>query len=177
MQTAQREPAHSARHWSEQQEAIFRWFASGSGNLVVKARAGTGKTTTAIEATSRAPERRILLAAFNKKIAVELAGRITNPACVAKTLHALGFGFIRAQRSQLRVDNAQGYVNAAEVCKAAPDDLIGDVAKLAARVKATSCPTGSTPARRPTANTSPSLAQRASSSGSRARRRIDARSN
>ena len=58
--------------WSEQQESIFGWFREGEGNLVVRARAGTGKTTTIIEAITYAPEEKILLAAFNRKIADEL---------------------------------------------------------------------------------------------------------
>lgn len=83
----------SARVWSNQQNAIFRWFESGgNGNLVVKARAGTGKTTTIIEAVKRAPEKTILLAAFNKRIAEELTARIGDcPHIEAKTLHAIGF--------------------------------------------------------------------------------------
>jgi len=51
-----------------EQGKIFIWFESGSGNLIVRARAGTGKTTTIIEGAQRAPEDWILLAAFNKAI-------------------------------------------------------------------------------------------------------------
>lgn len=39
--------------WSTQQKDIFDFFADGRGNLVVRARAGTGKTTTIIEAVRR----------------------------------------------------------------------------------------------------------------------------
>lgn len=81
--------------WSPEQDAIFDWFESGSGNLVVRARAGTGKTTTLIEGVNRAPERRILMTAFNKSIAEELESRIENRNVRARTLHSLGFGFIR----------------------------------------------------------------------------------
>lgn len=72
--------------WSDQQESIFEWFQSGRGNLVVRARAGTGKTTTIIEGIKRARERNILLAAFNKSI--ELAAKLGS-AGRAKTLHGL----------------------------------------------------------------------------------------
>ena len=58
--------------WSAQQLAIFDWFKNGRGNLVVKALAGTGKTSTSVHAVSLAPERRVLMCAFNKRIAVEL---------------------------------------------------------------------------------------------------------
>lgn len=80
----------SERIWSDQQSRVFDWFATGTGNLIVRARAGTGKTTTIIEAINHAPEDRIILCAFNKRIAVELANRMGNPAAEAKTLHAIG---------------------------------------------------------------------------------------
>jgi hypothetical protein len=83
-----------AREWSGQQTAIFDWFENGEGNLVVRARAGTGKTTTILEAITYAPEQTILLAAFNKKIAEELKSKLKNPRAEAKTLHSLGFGFV-----------------------------------------------------------------------------------
>jgi len=68
------------RVWSAQQEAIFGWFGSAGGNLVVRARAGTGKTTTILEGIGRAPEGKILLCAFNKRIAEELQTKVRNPA-------------------------------------------------------------------------------------------------
>lgn len=80
--------------WSEQQQRIFDWFTVGKGNMVIRARAGTGKTTTIIEAITHAPEQQILLGAFNKKIASELQSRLKNPKAMAKTFHALGYGII-----------------------------------------------------------------------------------
>lgn len=111
------------RNWSTQQEAIFDWFANPAPltatlgeriyeagrparerrNLVVRARAGTGKTTTIIEGVNRAPEQKILLCAFNKRIADELTTRITNPNAQAKTLHAIGFGIVVRYWEGLRV--------------------------------------------------------------------------
>lgn len=91
--------------WSSQQNTIFEWFANPTAdarNLIVRARAGTGKTTTIIEGISRAPEDKILLAAFNKSIAKELSARVSNNADV-KTLHALGFALIR-KNWNVRVD-------------------------------------------------------------------------
>ena len=60
-----------ARQWAEQQQAIFNWFEcpaeydTGYDNLIVRARAGTGKTTTILEGVERSPEQRIVLCAFN----------------------------------------------------------------------------------------------------------------
>src|SRR3990172_3993029 len=60
------------RTWSNQQLAIFDWFRNGTGHLVVRARAGTGKTTTILEGLNHAQESKAVLVAFNKKIATEL---------------------------------------------------------------------------------------------------------
>ena len=57
------------RVWSEQQQAIFRAFRQPAGHVLVRARAGCAKTTTSLEGVKQAPERRILVAAFNKLIA------------------------------------------------------------------------------------------------------------
>lgn len=119
--------------WSEEQEAIFAWFTNTSpGNCVVRARAGTGKTTTIIEGISRAPEESILLAAFNKTIAEELQSRLTNPRAEAKTLHALGFSFLRRHWSKVRVDaNSRPWDLARAACgPKTPDPIVGIVKEL-----------------------------------------------
>jgi superfamily I DNA/RNA helicase len=90
--------------WSEEQEAIFDWFVKSRGNLIVRARAGTGKTTTILEAALRAPEKAILLAAFNKNIADELKARIPVRHIEAKTLHGLGYKFVMQNVKDVRVD-------------------------------------------------------------------------
>ena len=94
----------SGREWSLQQKAIFEAFRSAQGHVLVRARAGTGKTTTILEALQYAPEHKILLAAFNKQIADELQTRVSDARVTAKTLHALGMGYIRAQVDSVRVD-------------------------------------------------------------------------
>ena len=101
----------TSRVWSDQQQSIFDWFEKKAGNvgfpcnpnLIVRARAGCGKTTTIIEGVNRAPEDFILVCAFNKRSAEELSTRITNPSCEAKTLHSLGFTAIRRQWSRISV--------------------------------------------------------------------------
>jgi DNA helicase-2/ATP-dependent DNA helicase PcrA len=130
--TLEQAPAPT-RAWSAQQRAIFDWFATGSGHLVVRARAGTGKTTTIIEAISHAPERNILLAAFNKRIAEELQHRLTNPNAQAKTLHAIGFACVRRYWEGLSIahGNDRAFALADAVCGSqAPDVIKRLVAKL-----------------------------------------------
>ena len=118
--------------WSPQQEAIFDWFATphadGSNkNLVVTARAGTGKTTTICEGINRAPEQRIILTAFNKKIADELQKKLANPAGRATTLHSLGFGCVVKFWERIRVEEKRGLradALTARVCGATAPDAI-----------------------------------------------------
>lgn len=81
---------------TEYQRAIGSWFKGGAGrNLVVDAVAGGTKTSTILWAIEFAPEKRILLAAFNKRIQQELADRLTNPNAEARTIHSLGYRAIR----------------------------------------------------------------------------------
>lgn len=124
------------RQWSEQQQAIFGMFKSGKGNVVVRARAGTGKTTTILEGISYAPEEKILLAAFNKKIAEELKLKLRNPKAEAKTLHSIGFGFVLRNWSGVQLDDDRGERLARQALgPQAPDMMVNLVKRLAAKGK------------------------------------------
>jgi AAA domain/UvrD-like helicase C-terminal domain len=81
--------------WSSEQQAIFSWFKSGKGNLVVEAFAGTGKTSTIKEAFRHAPEGKILYAVFNKRNQKEAQEKITDARVQVRTLHSLGYYFIK----------------------------------------------------------------------------------
>ena len=72
------------RTWSPYQTAIFSFVETGTGNAVIEAVAGSGKTTTIVEAVRRSGGDHIFLA-FNKSIAGELQSRGVN----AKTFHGL----------------------------------------------------------------------------------------
>lgn len=132
------------RIWSEQQKSIFWWFSAGAkfvecakqvdprGNLVVRARAGTGKTTTMIEAINYAPEEKILMAAFNKKIAEELKSKLRNPRAEAKTLHSIGCAFVYRNWQGCQLDEERGERLARRSLPAgAPDGVVNLVKKLA----------------------------------------------
>jgi len=128
------------RVWSEFQEAIFEEFATGSKNIQVIARAGTGKTTTIVKAVEFAPEASILVAAFSKSIEVELSKRIVHLGgrVVAKTLHAIGFGCIRRFWPDIKVgqgtDRVDDLVNRA--CgNSAPDTIKKLVGKLCTKAR------------------------------------------
>lgn len=125
-----------SKKWSGQQEEIFSWFKTGKGHAVVRARAGTGKTTTAIEAVKHAPEGKILFCAFNKKNAVELDNRITTDNCEAKTFHSLGFAFIRRQWNTVRPDDDVEFDRARKAAGVyAPDEMVKLIRQVMGKVK------------------------------------------
>lgn len=133
------EPAPSdGRLWSIYQRAIFADVAEGEGHLFVRARAGTGKTTTIVEALRHVPAgKSSLLVAFNKSIATELERRAPQGVQV-RTLHSFGFAALRnAFRTRLedgKVDRiARGLFSETSL----RGGVLGNLAKLVSRAKAT----------------------------------------
>lgn len=105
-QEPQTEVAHSGEvvqavidstvNWSDEQLNIFTFFRIGTGNAVIGARAGTGKSTTIKQGFTVAPESEMLYAVFNKKNQKEALEKITDPRVDVRTLHSLGFLYISA---------------------------------------------------------------------------------
>lgn len=83
---------------SAYQQKIFDFVQHGTGNAVVRARAGSAKTTTMVAAMKLIPRtERCLFIAFNKSIVEELSKKLegyTN--CTVKTVHSLGFSVVAA---------------------------------------------------------------------------------
>lgn len=77
----------ASRNWSQYQINIFNFVATGTGNAIVEAVAGSGKSTTIVEAMKLAEGQTIFLA-FNKAIADELKRKGVN----GRTFHSLVFG-------------------------------------------------------------------------------------
>ncbi len=131
----------TGRVWAKQQTDIFDFFRDGRGNMVTVALAGTGKTTTIIEAVKFVSrDQKILLAAFNTRIKEELAQRSTLPNVEVKSLHGLGFAFIRnARKGQKVVVDKYGDVDKerarAAAGKDAPDTIVTMVRQLAGYLK------------------------------------------
>ena len=73
---------------SAYQQAIFDWIIEGRGDAIVNAVAGSGKTTTLIQASQRLKTSRALFAAFNTHIAKTLSDRIPTMTC--RTIHSVG---------------------------------------------------------------------------------------
>lgn len=120
---------------STEQTAILNWFEHGQGNLVVVARAGTGKTYTMLKGVDRAPEGRILLTAFNKVNAAELDKKLSNPNAEAMTLHSLGYRFVRRQWGSTTPDNNKMKDLLRCVEPGAPDEIVDLGVKLASKIK------------------------------------------
>ena len=76
-----------SNNWTEQQQNIFTEIENGESSVFIYAGAGTGKTTTIVEAANRANANRMAFLAFNKDIATELDDRL--PACSCKDVSRL----------------------------------------------------------------------------------------
>jgi DNA helicase-2/ATP-dependent DNA helicase PcrA len=77
--------------WSQYQKDIFSAIESTEDSLIIEAVAGSGKTTTIVEAINHVPrDKSVVFLAFNKSIADELKRRVTAPNASCKTLHSLG---------------------------------------------------------------------------------------
>ena len=108
--------------FSPEQLAIFAHFESGAGNLVIEAFAGTGKTTTIKAAFEHAPEARILYAVFNKRNQKEAEEKITDHRVEVKTLHSLGFAFIKRVWRNAKPDDEVETDRAIKECPAFTSD-------------------------------------------------------
>lgn len=79
---------------SPQQDAFWQEVLSGKTHLILKARAGSGKTFTITYILSLVQNMKIAFMAFNKHIADELKSRVPDNV-LASTLHSFGFAQIR----------------------------------------------------------------------------------
>jgi DNA helicase-2/ATP-dependent DNA helicase PcrA len=92
------------KNWTKYQLAIFNNVATGTGHTVVSAVAGSGKTTTIVEALTHIPSGcTTLFVAFNKSIANELDKRAPRGVEVS-TLHSYGLKTITRAFGRLRID-------------------------------------------------------------------------
>jgi len=78
---------------SPYQQSIFDWIRTGSGDGIVNAVAGSGKTTTLVQAAHLLTTD-ALFVAFNKHIAEALAAKLAGTRMVAKTIHSVGYGMV-----------------------------------------------------------------------------------
>ena len=94
---------------SSYQKAILNFIDNKNGNLLVDAKAGSGKTSTLCLIADKIinQDKKCLFLAFNKSIVQELQSRIISDNVQIKTLHSLGLTFLR---SYLYKKHAENYI-------------------------------------------------------------------
>lgn len=111
-----RQGTDSKREWSKYQLAIFANFEDDEGHTVIEAVAGSGKTTTVVEGTTKVPrDRKVMLCAFNKSIQKELQKKVHRSIDV-RTLHSLGMLACRRAFGDITIDENKGKNLARQVC-------------------------------------------------------------
>lgn len=79
------------------QQKIFDFVQHGTGNAIISALAGSGKTLTLVTCMKLIPKtQKCLFLAFNKSIVNTLQEKVKNYSnCYVKTMHSLGFAILR----------------------------------------------------------------------------------
>lgn len=88
-----------ARNWSVYQQDIFNFVRNPGGNAIIKAVAGSGKSTTLVECMKIVGGNSIFLA-FNKAVAEELKSRGVN----ARTFHSLTFSVVTKHKRARNIE-------------------------------------------------------------------------
>lgn len=97
--------------YSQHQQNIFNWIERGEGNAIAIARAGSGKTFTALHGMAKMSGS-IISMTFNKKNAVELEEKVKAMGisnCKAATFHAEGFFNLKNTFGRMKVNNSKVY--------------------------------------------------------------------
>lgn len=92
----------AGRIWSPEQLAFLDAVSKPGGSILLIAVAGSGKTTTLVEATKRM-NGRIALCAYNKKISDEIKTRITDQNVRVGTFHSFGFASWKSANPRSKV--------------------------------------------------------------------------
>jgi len=105
--------------YSTYQKNIFDWVENGSGNLIVKAVAGSGKSTTALH-SSTYMKGDVIFFAFNKKIATHLEYKLSGmglPNARAATFHSEGLKNLIKSKGRVKVENSKVYYIVEKHCQ------------------------------------------------------------
>lgn len=102
------EASAGGTNWSKYQAAIFNFITVGKGNAVVEAVAGSGKSTTIVEAVKRIPSNKsVLVLAFNRTVRDELKEKFEGFTNV--TVRTLtGHGWVTMAQAWKPIVQAQG---------------------------------------------------------------------
>lgn len=96
------------------QRLVYTFIQKGKGNAVIDAVAGSGKSTTIVNALKLIPKnKKVLFLAFNKAIVEELKIKVGNlPNVEIRTLHSLGASAVMRQTgAKLSDDKYKAWVN------------------------------------------------------------------
>lgn len=115
---------------SNEQIAIHNYIENGTGNCVVQARAGTGKTATITWGITKAKEQEILYLVFGKKNEVEAKQKILDPRVTIRTLNAFGFRCCKSVWRDCKPDDEVEKDRIAAACPNIPDEASGAVERL-----------------------------------------------
>jgi superfamily I DNA/RNA helicase len=89
---------------SRYQQTVFDFIERGTGDGIVEAVAGSGKTTTLVQAAHRLTVKDSVFLAFNKHIAEELAQRLAGTGTAARTFHSVGNQLVAGHLGKVKVD-------------------------------------------------------------------------
>lgn len=133
---------------SPYQQRIFDWIYTGAGSAIVKAVAGSGKTTTIIKGLQYIPEfQSVQLVAFNTDIVGEMKLKVDKlkeelgrefRGVSVKTFHSLGNGAVakKLKGKKLKIDGSKVVKIAEEFLPPVEYDIYGDFsAKLVGLAK------------------------------------------
>jgi len=89
---------------TDEQVVIYDWVVDGEGNLIIRARAGSGKTTTLVEICKLLPPNDLTtFLAFNVHIRNELKTRLPS-SVFCYTTHGLGYSAIKRKYKNIVLD-------------------------------------------------------------------------
>jgi superfamily I DNA/RNA helicase len=103
--------AVSSTSLTSQQQMIVDFGKNGSGNAVVIARAGCGKTFT-LRQLAKVLRGSIAITAFNKKISKEIAEAVRDdgtPNCTVNTMHGFGLAAVKAAYPKTKIEGKGGW--------------------------------------------------------------------
>jgi len=90
--------------WSKYQQEIFKNIATGSGNTLIIARAGSAKSSSIIEGCKYLPKgKKAIFVAFNKSTQQELKEKLPSYT-ESITTHSLGFRTIKKKFPKIEID-------------------------------------------------------------------------
>lgn len=121
---------------SKYQQAIYDAILKQDCHILIRATAGSGKTTTIVEASKMIdPRKESLFAAFNKTIVEELSDRLPkHVAC--QTLHSLGMSSLMSHfRTSFKLNEFKSFPFIEEVLKKKPQVEVKDELEKKALIK------------------------------------------